>query len=561
MSAMFRLSVVLVAALLAPPALAQGAAPSPAAKPYIIYVSPAARRVVDKDGVDMKTRANRWRDAIAARGGAYTIATHPSQLAPLPAGAVIVLPSALVLEDAERALLSQRLAAGDSLLATGMPGALDAKGAPASYEFLEKTFNVTAKLTARGEKGFLVPVGDTPLTYGLAPGTRVWIGNEKLPLPLLSQPGAGYLSDYGRAAAPDSGLMAMATVGSSRRVLLGWTESAWDGQPVEFGKLANAALDWVEGRPSAYVRTWPWPYRGAMTIGIDSLWRFENLPRVSARLSEYGAHGSFHFPASEIEPIAAAIRDLPKAGHGVGGFGDTPQPLGGRPPREQRARVERMVDDFHRVLGQDFVVGGLRAPQGVTDAATEKAAASLDYLVDVGRVESLTPVQSQEGRLVLLGASANLGASNTADEINPALDDAMQKALIGGYAFVGLDLAGLQADSPMDAALTRTLDTLRGRDALWLGSATEVATWWRERAQLKVASTWQPGDSVMTLEVSLAEPLHFPAAIALQPPQGALPILEGGVAGAQLQERGGAYAIVLTGLAAGTHRLRVTLRP
>src|SRR5262249_37804683 len=159
----------------------------------------------------------------------------------------------------------------------------------ASADFVEKAFQVKTKPTPRGEMGFLVTVGDTPLTHGIAPGTRVWIGKEKYAMPLLADTGAGYLADWTRTPG-ETGLMALATVGSSRRVLLGWTEIAWDGKAAEFAKLASAALDWAEGRPGAHLHTWPWPYRGAMTVGIDALWKFENAPRVASRLSEFGAH-------------------------------------------------------------------------------------------------------------------------------------------------------------------------------------------------------------------------------------------------------------------------------
>ena len=43
----------------------------------------------------------------------------------------------------------------------------------------------------------------------------------------------------------------------------------------------------------------------------------------------------------------------------------------------------------------------LRAPQGATDAATERAAASLDYLVDAGRIEAANPILAGNHRLVV----------------------------------------------------------------------------------------------------------------------------------------------------------------
>jgi hypothetical protein len=213
------------------------------------------------------------------------------------------------------------------------------------------------------------------------------------------------------------------------------------------------------------------------------------------------------------------------------------------------------------VLGADFPVAGLRAPQGVTDAGTEKAAASLDYLVDIGRVDSLVPSLSENGHLVLLSASANFAATNTGDVISAGMDGAMRKAAVGGYAFVGFDLAGLTPDSPMETALAQSLEASKALGALWMGSATEVAQWWRERSAIKVSSAWLPADSILDLEVTVAQPLQFGASIQLSPPQGLLPRLDDPPAGVQLQNAGGATALVLTGLPAGTHHLRVRFVP
>src|SRR5204862_6172616 len=134
--------------------------------------------------------------------------------------------------------------------------------------------------------------------------------------------------------------------GSSRRALLGYPEVAWDAKMADYVKLANLALDWVEGKPVAYLHSWPWPARGAVTLGVDALWRFENVPRLSDAMSKAGVNGSFHFLSTDASANAAAIKDLLKAGHSVGGFGDSTQPFAGQPPGEQSARVEKMVRGF-----------------------------------------------------------------------------------------------------------------------------------------------------------------------------------------------------------------------
>ena len=78
-----------VVALGASPAGAQAPQGVAAAKPFVIYVSPASRKFLQKEGPDLKARVNLWRDIIAARGAPYVIVTHPLQLAKTPPGVAI----------------------------------------------------------------------------------------------------------------------------------------------------------------------------------------------------------------------------------------------------------------------------------------------------------------------------------------------------------------------------------------------------------------------------------------------------------------------------------------
>jgi peptidoglycan/xylan/chitin deacetylase (PgdA/CDA1 family) len=552
-----------VVALVSWPALAQppGAA---AAKPFVIYVSPASRKFLQKEGPDLKGRVNLWRDIIAARGAPYVIVTHPLQLAKTPPGVALVLPSAVVLTEEEQRLISQRVDAGEGFLATWMPGTLDESGKAISASFVERSFRVTAKPVDPGEKFFLITTGDTPLTYSLPAGTRLWAGKDrKFPTPYLEIPGAGYLADWSRAQ-DKTGLVAFTTMGASRRALLGYPEVAWDAKAADYVKLANLALDWVEGKPVTFLRSWPWPWRGAVTLGVDALWRFENVPRLADAMSKAGVKGSFHFLSPDVAANAANIRGLVSAGHSVGGFGDSTQPFAGQSPGEQRARVERMVGAFRSALDPGTNVGGLRAPEGATDEGTEKAAASLDYLVDLGRVDSLMPAVAPGGKLVLLSNAANFDQNTTLENVNSELDSAARRAqVLGGYAYVGVDVAGYQPDSPLEAGVRRYLEAAKSMP-VWNASADDVARWWKAREGVKVASAWDAASSTLTLDVVAAEAVPFPAAISIVPPPGMKNIQIDAPPSAgtvQRQDVDGAIALVLSALPAGSHRLQVRFSP
>jgi hypothetical protein len=210
-------------------------------------------------------------------------------------------------------------------------------------------------------------------------------------------------------------------------------------------------------------------------------------------------------------------------------------------------------------------VKGLRAPQGATDAGTEKAAAILDYLVDAGRIDSAVPVATNEGRVVLLSASANFDGTSTPEAIAAGFAGAKARTrLIGGYAFLGVDAAALMNDSPVDAALASFIESnaAGGVGSPWAASADEVAEWWRARSQVKVTSAWTPGEDAMAIDVSAAEALRFPLAIALVPPPGFRSVSLVDTDGAAIQpDADGNPSIVLSALPAGTKRLRVKFLP
>jgi len=558
----FVLAAAIAALLPVAPALAQGAGAS-SGKTFVIYVSPASRRFLEADSYDLKSRVNRWRDFLKGEGLAWKIVTHPSELARMPAASPLILPSAVVLPEDEQRLIAERLAAGDSLLATWMPASLEASGVPVPPAFIEKTFGVAAKVHPFSERGFLVTVGDTPITHALPAGTRVWVGKEqRYRTPLLAAAGGGYLTDWSRAPG-ESGLIAATTVGKSRRVLLGWPESVWDPKSAEYRAIALAAIDWIAGKPVAYARTWPAPHKGAVTVGVDATWRFENVLHVAELAGRHGVHASFHFLPGDARANEPLIRSLASYQQSVGGFGDAVQPFAGQPEAEQRARIERMVQGFREALGSDFQVTGMRAPQGATDAATEKAAATLGYLVDAGRIDAAVPVASSD-RVVMLPASINLDANTTPEAIEAGFASVRARTgLLGGYAYVGVDAAALLRDSAIDKALASFIEAraAQGSGAAWTASAAEVAEWWRARSQVKVATTWT-GGSAMTIDVTAPEALRFPLAITVVPPAGFRGIqLEESAGAAQQPDADGNASIVLSALPAGSKRLRVRLVP
>ncbi len=546
---------------------------SDASRPqFVLYASPSSRRLFQGEATDLRARVNVWRDLLRARGASYRILTHPDQWKAVPPGVAIVLPSAYALDERERRLLTERLAAGDSLLATGLPGSLDEAGKFIGAGFAGELFGAVAQPSENARDAqFLVVVGDTPLTHRLAAGTRLWIGKaspgERV---TFRQTGGGYVSDWSRRFG-ENGIFPFSTDPKARRVLLGWTENLWGGKAGDLHTLAGAAVDWVEGRPIAYLATWPWPYRAALTLGVDATWRFEHLPALAQLLQRHGAVASFHLLAADVEGQAALLARLLAAGHDVASLGDRWHPFSGLSEEEQSRRVAFSARSLDKALGMGRPLAGLRAPEGATDAATEKAVIRHggSYLVDVGRVESALPEFSTQGALILLPNMLNLEGGGVppaaqARRWNENLQSELARTLaLGGYAYIGVDAAALVPGGPLYAAFAGFLSSARQMPTLWLGKATAVARWWHERKRVSLDSQVEGADLVLTLSVDRGPPIGFTLAVPIHPPPGREHIsLVETLPEARLETAtDGGQALVLKGLGEGQHRLRLRFSP
>lgn len=478
------------------PAMAAVAAPgdaSPSAE-FLLYASPHSQRALAERGFDQRAQVNRWRDLLRARQARYQIVTSIERLARLPRPATLVLPSAIALDAREREVIATRLAQGDHLIATAVPGLLDAAGEPAAGPSLLAALFPTARAGKPQASGqFLAVSVASPLTADPAGTARIWVDPRMLELmPNLAAPADAYLADWSRIGT--RGVMTHATVGASRRVLLGWPEAAWESDPATFAALAGRAIDWAANRPLAAVATWPLPYRAAMTIGVDATWRFELVPAFAQLLARHEVRGSFHFLGADAADQQALIARLRQAGHGVGTLGDRWQPFAGQAASEQAARVASAV--------RSFSFSGLRAPEGRTDDATELATRHLGYLIDSGRVDGVLPLPASATRPSMLNNPLNLSDALTAAQTTAALQ-ALSASLVrlGGHAYVGVDAAHLAAGQALASGIDAFLASPERR-AVWLTDADTIVRWMRARDRVSLG--WEGAPTSLQLTVRVA---------------------------------------------------------
>lgn len=540
------------------PAAAAGetsASPDDGAR-IVLYASPTSRRRLAADGLSLKAQVNQWRDLLRERGARYEIVTDPDRLARFAAPGTLILASAVALDDREREAIGARLRLGDNLLATGalaIPDLCAVFPAPPGGSCAPP-----AVPAGTATANYVVTVGGTPLTYALPAGTRIWLGDKALAaLPAVSGSPDAYATDWSRSASRVA--MVHAVAGASRRALLGWPENAWSSQPAQSLAVARMALDWVMNRPVAYVAPWPWPYRAAMSFGVDATWRFENMAGVAAMLSQRKVAATFNFLAPDLASQVALAKRLAAGGNGIGTLGDRWQPFGGEPAELQAARATKAKQVLTAALGTGHGAG-MRPPEGRTDAGTEAAASGLEYLVDAGRVDALVPTLTRGDGPVVLPNPLNLDGHSAAPSIAQALaGEAQRLARFGGYGYVGLDAAQAGRGSALIDGISHFLDDPAARGGLWIADAAAVARWSRSLARVSVdVGTARDAAFDVTLRVAPGNPLPQGVALVVHPPGNArITTVEGN---ARLAE-GGANALLIGGLPAGEHRLRLHFAP
>jgi hypothetical protein len=537
---------------------------------FVLYASSASMQLLQKEPVDLRARVNQWRDILRANGAQYRILTHPSQWASIASGAVIVLPSAYALSTAEQQAIEKRLAAGDSLLATGNPGTRTELGAAADGSFVSNWFGVpsaTPELARRSE--FVVVAGDTPLTYQLQAGTRLWVGKDTdYTRAALRSTGAAYATDWSRQVG-QTGLLAYASNGVSRRVLLGLTEPSWDYASPQWKALTHMMLDWVSGRPVAYVGSWPAPYQAAMSFGVNASWRFENMPHLAQVFDRHGVPASFNLLSTDTTQYPRLLQQLQESGHDIATMGDRWVPFAGQTIDIQTQRVELGAAGLRVAQVGAVNWSGLRAPDGVTDTVTEQAVVQNGggYLVDMGRMDSVMPQSVQQNRLTLLPNNLSLDFNEKKPRAEQAKlwqeslqEERARVQALRGYTYVGLDAAAMMPGNGLDDVLAHFLFDTRYQQTVWLAHADQVAHWWKARQRVALSSQLQGDELLLTVTVAEGPTIEFPLSVWLAAPAGKshIRISQAAVPVRIEAQAEGMHTLVLTALPPGVHRLRLS---
>ncbi|MBV9191794.1 MAG: polysaccharide deacetylase family protein, partial [Betaproteobacteria bacterium] len=473
------------------------------------------------------------------------------ELASIQGKAVLIIPSAVVLSDAERKAISTRVAAGWSVLGTWALGTRDEKGATRGYGFLEELFGVKVVYDKppEGEFRFFLPYGETPLTHRLRAGQRMYFrASGEGPLRLRTDHGAGRISDYNRDVSQSHLVMPVAAFderGGSRRAYIGAPESSWDSAQAEMDAFLFGTLDWLKRKPIVFKSAWPEAYEAALLLEMDTEDKFANGTNFATQLEKAGLRGTFFCLTSEAVKNPSALKRIAEK-HEIAYHADVHTGFRKVDEAKQDERMKAMVKQLAPLLPSGMKPTGFRPPLEEYDATTEKLLRpnGLAYMAGSNDTsdDTLPKFSKVDPELVLLPRTwADDIVLLRAGKLDTASTDrillaSLETTLAGrGFGLLSIHSQYFESGGALQKAMPILLQALaQRRSRLWIAPADTIARWWRDQAAVHVTSRADAQGDRVTLDVARSG-ISGVKLVVIGPAPGKAPTIEG-LQGAQVRK-------------------------
>jgi hypothetical protein len=575
--------------LLAPFLAGAAAAAPPPSTPYqvLVYTSPTNRDFYARSKLDAAMNSQVWETLLRKYGFPYHTLTSLSALQSAPP-AVLVLPSAVALSEAEKQAIANFRGRGGNVLATWLTGVRDESGAWRGFSFMDAVLDakVVGDTSQDPDEMFLHVHGDTPVTHSLPAGQRVWLERPEqwYPLRLAGRHSAAHMFDWGRLATAEKPADTLVfderrqpSGQVSRSIVYGFPERLWlSADPKLLEAIAYDSLMWLLRQPAAYLSAWPHPFTSAASILVGAT---ESITPPDLALldlvEETGGRASYYAASEIVGNSAALLRTVRSRGHELGYLGDKYEPFEGRPLPLQAQRFQTMRQQM-RAAGLDALPGaGFAPPVDGSDANTRKLLAEHGfghYFAGMGETEARLPFLAVSAAGAA-GAPALVGLPRTqrpteelltqgdGDGLKTYLTELAVSVEMGGLSVISLPAQ--QGLLTMEQAGEVLKPLGHDRAKIWIAAADRIADWWRERERVSASLTGQANAAVLTVKVSGSEPLRHAAFVYMNLPQVGstcwLQPLQGSTAPGLEVWPVDAWraAVVLKGLAPGTYRWQV----
>ncbi|RJF92420.1 polysaccharide deacetylase family protein [Noviherbaspirillum saxi] len=512
-----------------------------------LYSSPATGAFFKANDSDYNNLLGYWRLYLKKFGKDFREVNRSELIANLSPG-VLVLGSALLLDDEERRAIDAFTRRGGSVLATWGTGARDGLGKWRGYGFLSDMFEVkvAGEVSRDQEAWFLMPFGDGPVTWPLPAGRRMYLGKtaENMLRIDARQLAARYM-DWNRAPdfAQANGAIAYSELHGARRLYIGFSEASWDYHTRDdITQMLDAMLAWLMREPRIFKAAWPDGKTATQLLEMDTEALFENGVHFAKQLDDSNIRGTFYSLTSEAIKNPELVRSLLRRGHEIAYHADIHIGFQNQKPEQQEQRILNMLDQMRKIVGPNLAPHtGFRAPTESYDKTTEillRKHGMKHHAADPSSTEDRLPffskseknLSTEEALVVLPRTNSDditfrMAGMNNEKVTKNLLQDFEHVVEMGAFGLLSVHSQNYGPDGPM----TLTMPTLFKRIAelrnrLWLPRADEVAAWWRARERVTWRADHEGGQHVINFAVrppGMVKGLSF---IVTHPRAGMLPM-------------------------------------
>ena len=551
----------------------------------VLYASPTTTAYFLSGGLDAKANTRVWEVFLRKYKIPFRIVASVEQLEKAQPG-VLLLPSNVAMSDRERLAVVSFRDRGGSVLASWLSGVRDERAAWRGFGFMEDVLNtyVVGDTQADQDDNFMIVHGDNPLLYSLPAGLRVWLERVEgyYPLRLVGGHAAANIMDWSRTfisgkatqtivfdeRKQSSGLL-------SRTVVLGYPERLWlsaDAKLME--AIAHNALLWLLRQPGAYLSAWPQPYSSALVMAVDAVEVMVDADvNFSKMLEDAGGHATYYLLGDAAAKSATVTKKIQAQGHEIAYLGDRFEGF-----RDQPAAVQiKRLDSMQKALSDAGInvkpSAGFRAPMESYDKTTEKLVKDRKFghfiaFMDAtdARLPFVAPGDADPAGSSLVVLPRTLTGPEEWMEEGDA-DEGLQFFLealdlankMSGFSFVSVPNQSLMTSEQLAVLFKHMKDR---NQHIWLGTASQIAQWWRERATLSARLEAATSGTVLVVNHSGLKPLSRSATVWVNLPEsgGTLRLVDS--KGSQKSPKTVAIdawrsSVVLEGLTPGEHRWNV----
>ncbi len=517
---------------------------SPLTVMVLLYASPTTEKYFVKGGIDAKINIQLWEVFLRKYKIPFQVIASVDKLENAQPG-VLLLPSSIALSAREKQAVVNFRAKGGGVLASWLTGVRDESGAWQGFSFMENALDskVVGNTEADENDNFMMPNGGSPITHSLPAGLRIWLERPKdwYPLRFATRNSAAQIMDWSRAfvlGKPTSTIVFDERVQSSgqlsRSVVLGYPERLWlTGDPKLLEAIAHNSLMWLLHQPDAYLSAWPYPYKSAFVMAVDSAEIILDTDvKFAQELENAGGRATYYILSDNAAKSAENLKKIKARGHEIDYLGDRFAGFKGQSSSVQSGRLDAMVKGIKSAGIEVAEDAGFHAPTESYDKTTEKLLAEQafgHYIAFMDSTDTRLPFIVPE----VPGNDKRVKSLVVLPRTQSGPEDAMEEGdqEVGLKSFLGeLELSDQMGGLSVVRVPNQTLLTheqsaeifkhLKDRkDRMWLTTSGRIADWWRERE--RVTARLEGGNTafLLTVTVKAGQPLQHAVNVLVNLPE------------------------------------------